>query len=91
MKKLFAIIAILGSISLSSFAQSHSDRITFGVVLALPTNPVFGAVVTTMGIYVSVPVQEATRINSWVASMLATNITMHLGTDGFCIGKPNVT
>ena len=33
MKKLFAIIAILGSISLSSFAQSHSDRITFGVGL----------------------------------------------------------
>jgi hypothetical protein len=31
MKKLFAIIAILGSISLSSFAQSHSDRITFGM------------------------------------------------------------
>ena len=126
MKKLFAIIAILGSISLSSFAQSHSDRITFGVgllyergldatlagmsakavvmsvqnrsgrttvhgVLALPTNPVFGAVVTTMGIYASVPVQEATRINSWVASMLATNIIMHLGTDGFCIGKLNVT
>ena len=33
MKKLFAIIAILGSISLSSFAQSHSDRITFGMGL----------------------------------------------------------
>ena len=33
MKKLFVIIAILGSISLSSFAQSHSDRITFGMGL----------------------------------------------------------
>ena len=33
MKKLFAIIAILGSISLSSFAQSHSDRISFGMGL----------------------------------------------------------
>ena len=33
MKKLFAIIVILGSISLSSFAQSHSDRITFGMGL----------------------------------------------------------
>ena len=33
MKKLFAIIAILGSFSLSSFAQSHSDRITFGMGL----------------------------------------------------------
>ena len=141
MKKLFAIIAILGSISLSSFAQSHSDRITFGVGLLYERGldatlawehetkyhnaweyfvngylkwdecescghvcpesfwknyrtwgvGVAYKVVTTMGIYVSVPVQEATRINSWVASMLATNIIMHLGTDGFCIGKLNVT
>ena len=71
--------------------QNRSGRTTVHGVLALPTNPVFGAVVTTMGIYASVPVQEATRINSWVASMLATNIIMHLGTDGLCIGKLNVT
>ena len=33
MKKLFAILAIVSSFSLSSYAQSHSDRITFGMGL----------------------------------------------------------
>ena len=33
MKKLFAILAIVSSFSLSSYAQSHSDRITFGIGL----------------------------------------------------------
>ena len=33
MKKLFTILAIVSSFSLSSYAQSHSDRITFGMGL----------------------------------------------------------